>query len=275
MGKEFWDYILLPWRLSFSGRFDTIFFDGAIGPFLLIFLFLSLFSAIKRLPQLAEYKILNGLGFIFLISAALFVFGSQQARFWLPSQLLLCIYAAPAVDRINKWSKGKKIARLSIYFIILISLVWNGWFLGKQIVAIGFYKPVFKLESEEAFLKRVVPGYPAIEFVNKNLNDSSRIFCIWTGAYGYYINVPYYSDTLVEDVTFKKFIDESRDWKSLNKKLIEKGFSHIFLRISLTENNMTPAQIAIFKNFLQNGAKEIYRDKDFVVFKILPLPKEA
>lgn len=269
MGKEFWDYILLPWRFSFLGRFDTIYFDGAMGPFLLIFIFLALFSAVKRLSQSYEYEILNGMGIILLISAALFVFGSQQARFWLPSQILLCIYAAPAVDRINTWANKRPIAKFSFTLIILFGLIWNAWFLGKQVISVGYYKPALGLEKEETFLKRVVPGYAAIEFINKNLKQDSHIFCIWTGAYGYYINVPYYSDTLIEDVTFKKYIDESRDWKVLYKKLAEKGFTHIFLRISLTKNNMTPTQLAIFKNFMQNGAMEIYRNRDFAVFKIL------
>ncbi|MGQ9695727.1 MAG: hypothetical protein ACUVWV_13400 [Thermodesulfobacteriota bacterium] len=272
MGKEFWDYIFLPWRFSFLGRFDSIFFDGAMGPFLFIFIILALFSAIKRLPRLTEYKILNGMGVILLISAALFFGGSQQARFWLPSHLLLCIYAAPAVDQINRWANKKAFINILLFLIIILSLIWNAWLLGKQIVSIGYYKPVFGIEEEQIFLRRVVPGYSAMEFINENLNQDSRIFCIWTGAYGYYINAPYYSDTLIEDITFKKFINESKDWKALNKKLTEEKFSHIFMRISLAENNMSPDQLAIFKNFLQNGAKEIYRYKDFAVFKILTLP---
>ena len=35
MGHNLKDYLLLPWRLSFDGRFDTLAFDGALGPFLL------------------------------------------------------------------------------------------------------------------------------------------------------------------------------------------------------------------------------------------------
>ncbi len=269
MGKEVWDYFLLPWRFSFLGRFDSLSFDGAMGPFLLIFIILAIFSAIKRLPQLPQYKILNGVGIILLISAALFVLGSQQARFWLPSQLLLCIYAAPATDRINSWVNKKSLAKFLFSLLISLSLIWNAWFLGKQIISIGYYKPVLAIEKEESFLKRVVPGYSAMEFINKNLAQNSRIFCIWTGAYGYYMNVPYYSDTLIEDITLKKFIDEAKDWQTLNKRLTEKGFSHIFVRISLTANNMTSNQFAIFKDFLLNGTKEIYREEDFAVFKIL------
>jgi hypothetical protein len=31
MGNQFQDYLLLPWRLAFSGRFDTLLFDGAMA----------------------------------------------------------------------------------------------------------------------------------------------------------------------------------------------------------------------------------------------------
>lgn len=268
MGKEIGDYLLLPWRFSFLGRFDTIFFDGAMGPFLIIFIGLSIFSAFRRLLRLEEPKVLEGVGLVLLISASLFILGSQQARFWLPSQFLLCIYAAPIVDLINKWSRGKFLTRLAIGLIILFCLIWNGWFVSRQMMTIGYYKPALKMEKERTFLKRVIPGYSAIEFINHNISSSSRVLCIWTGAYGYYLNRPYYSDTLIEDISIKEFIDESKDWKNLKEKLLERGFTHIFMRSSLTENNMSAAQLAIFKSFLQNGTKEVYRDRDFVVLEI-------
>jgi len=270
MGKEIGDYILLPWKLSFLGRFDTIFFDGAIGPFLLVFIILAFLSAIKRLPQLSEYKIVNEVGTILLISAALFIFGSQQARFWLPSQFLLCIYAAPAVDKVSQWMINRTYAKLVIGLILSFVLIWNMWALGKQIVAVGFYKPVLGIEKELDFLKRVVPGYSAIEFINQNITGSARVLCVWTGAYGYYFNRPYYSDTLIEDRTIKKYFDESKNWADLKGTLKQNEFTHIFLRRSLLEGNLTQRQLEIFRSFLHNGTEELFREKDFSVLVILP-----
>jgi hypothetical protein len=83
------------------------------------------------------------------------------------------------------------------------------WFLGKQFLKIGFYRPVLGIEQEKDFLIRKVPGYPALEFINQNLPARSYLLCVWTGAYGYYLNRKYYSDTFIEDITLKEFIHES------------------------------------------------------------------
>ena len=97
MGRNLLDYLALLWRLAFSGRFDTIRFDGAIGPFLILVVILAAASAILLVRRRLVGSILNAIGLMFIISAAFFAFGTQQVRFWLPSQMLACAIAAPSV----------------------------------------------------------------------------------------------------------------------------------------------------------------------------------
>jgi len=85
MGKNLLDYLLLPWRLAFSGRFDTIQFDGAIGPFLILVIILAVVSAMLLVRRRLVEGRLKEIGLMFVVSAAFFVFGTQQVRFWLPS----------------------------------------------------------------------------------------------------------------------------------------------------------------------------------------------
>ena len=268
MGRDGWDYLLLPWRLSFSGRFDSLLFDGAVGPFLLIFLPLVAASAWPAVRRRVNQGGPPGLGFMFLASTAFFVFGTQQARFWLPSQFLACLYAAPAVSLLVRWAKGQRLVKLALGMAVVASLSWNGWFLGKQVAVIGYHRPVLGLEAESAFLSRIVPGYPAMEFINRNLPESSRLFCVWTGAYGYYLDRKYYSDTFLEDATFKRFIDASTDGKELSQKLAEAGYTHLFVRLPLLGKNLEPRQVGIFGDFLKKEARELFRHRDFSVFLI-------
>jgi hypothetical protein len=268
MGREAWDYLLLPWRFSFLGRFDSVFFDGAMGPFLVIFLILAVASAIRPVRLRVNRKMPAGMGFVLLASAAFFIFGNQQARFWLPSQFLACFYAAPSVELIFSRARSRRLVKLAIGLIMSVSLAWNYWFLGQQVAAVGYHKPVLGWEGESSFLKRIVPGYPAMEFINLRVPSSSRVLCVWTGAYAYYLDRSYYSDTFLEDVTFKRFIDASNDGRELSQRLAKEGFTHLFVRRSLLEETMTPRQREILGNFLKKETRELFCHGGFSVLAI-------
>ena len=268
MGRNLSDYLLLSWRLAFSGRFDSIRFDGAIGPFLLLFLVLAAASGYLLIRRRLAGIMTKRIGFMFIVSTAFFVFGTQQTRFWLPSQMLACAFAAPAVELLVNWARNRRLIKKVLFLILVGSLVWNMWFLGKQFLAVGYYKPVLGMESERDFLRRKVPGYPALEFINKDLPKSSRLMCVWTGACGYYIDRQYYSDTLIEDITIKKLINVSANGKELSQRLVQAGYTHIFMRVSLLAKNTTSKQKEVFRGFLEFGAIELFRYQDFLVLKI-------
>jgi hypothetical protein len=148
------------------------------------------------------------------------------------------------------------------------SLSWNLWFFGKQFISVGYYKPVFGIEEERNFLVRKVPGYPALEFINQSLPVKSRIFCIWTGAYGYYLDSPYYTDTFVEDITLKRFINASSNGNELSRKLTSEGVTHLFLNLPLLRKNMEPNQQGIFDEFLRTETHTFFNYRNYFVFAI-------
>lgn len=269
MGRSLLDYLLLPWRLAFSGRFDTVRFDGAIGPFLLIFLILAVISAILLIRHRSDKGVEREIGIMALVCAAFFAFGTQQTRFWLPAHLLICAFAAPAMEILVNWVKNRRQIKITLWLVLVASLTWNIGFLGKQFLATGYYKPVFGMEEEQAFMARMVPGYPAIEFINKNLPQDSKILCVWTGAYGYYIDRQYYSDTFIEDFTLKGFIHTLLNGKELSQRLTQAKFTHLFLNLSILEKNLEQSERAIFDEFLRKKTRDLFRHQNFAVFEIL------
>jgi len=273
MGRSLTDYLLLPWNLAFAGRFDTIRFDGAMGPFLIIFLLLALVSAILLIRRRFIEKMVEEIGLMFVVSAAFFVLGTQQVRFWLPSQMLACAFVAPIVGLFVNSARCTRLLTVTSVLLITVSLVWNMWFLSEQFLKIGYYKPVLGIEHERAFLARQVPGYPILEFVNRNLPAHARILCVWTGAYGYYIDRSYYFDTFIEDVTLKRFINTSTNGKELSRRLSEAGFTHLFFRLSVSVKNMEPQQQAVFIDFLKKGSVELFSHQDYSIFEILTVRK--
>jgi hypothetical protein len=271
MGRNLLDYLILPWRLAFLGRFDTIRFDGAIGPFLIIVVILAMASFIQLIRQRLIGGVTREVGFMLLVSASFFVFGTQQVRFWLPSQMLACAFIAPIVGLLVDSARSRRRLKISLTLIVIASLSWNMWFLGKQILTVGYYRPVLGIEQEKDFLARKVPGYPALEFINQNLPSGSYLLCAWTGAYGYYLNRKYYSDTFIEDITLKEFIHTSINSKELSKKLTQTGFTHLFLNFSILEKNMGQTERVIFDDFLREGTRELFRFQNLRVLEILSL----
>jgi hypothetical protein len=269
MGRNLLDYLVLPWRLAFSGRFDTVRFDGAIGPFLIIILFLAIVSLIQLIRQRLIDGMTKEIGFMSLVSTAFFVFGTQQVRFWLPSQMLACAFVAPIVGLIVDSTHSRRMLKIFLILIVIASLSWNIWFLGKQFLTVGYYRPVLEREQEKDFLARKVPGYPALEFINQNLTSGSYLLCVWTGTYGYYLNRKYYSDTFIEDITLKEFIHASMNGKDLSKKLTQAGFTHLFLNFSILEKNMGQTELIILGDFLRQETRELFRFQNQRVLEIL------
>jgi hypothetical protein len=268
MGRNLLDYLVLPWRLAFEGRFDTVYFDGAIGPFLILAVIPAVASAILLVRRRWVGSMLKEIGLMLIVSAAFFVFGTQQVRFWLPSQMLICAFAAPSLGLLVNWARRKRSIRLVLSLVLIGSLAWNMWFLGKQFLKIGFYRPVLGMEQEKDFLIRKVPGYPALEFINQNLPPRSYLLCVWTGAYGYYLNRRYYSDTLIEDSTLKEFIHASVNGEELSRKLTQAGFTHLFLNLSLLEKNMEQSERVIFGYFLRKETRELFRYQNYWILEI-------
>jgi hypothetical protein len=270
MGRNLLDYLLLAWRLAFSGRFDSTRFDGAMGPFLILAGILSVVSALRLVRGRLVGRTLIPIGFMLVVSAAFFLFGTQQARFWLPSQMLACAFAAPSIELILNWTRRKHAIKGVLLLLLIGSLAWNVWFLGQQFHKTGLYRPVLGMEQEKDFLIRRVPGYPAMEFVNQNLAPSSYLFCIWTGSYGYYLNRKYYSDTFIEDITLKQLIHESTNGKDLSRKLIQAGFTHLFLNHAILERNMNQNERTTFRYFLIDETRQLFRHQDYRVLEICP-----
>jgi hypothetical protein len=268
MGRNLLDYLVLPWRLAFSGRFDTIRFDGAIGPFLILFLILVAASAVLLVRRRLVGSMLREIGLMLMVSAAFFVFGTQQVRFWWPSQMLACAFAAPSLELLVNWVRRKHSIRIVLFLVLVGCLAWNMWFLGRQVLKVGFYKPVLGMEQEKDFLIRKVPGYPVLEFINKTLPQRSNLLCVWTGAYGYYLNRKYYSDTFIEDITLKGFIRASGNGEELSQRLTQAGFTHLFLNLSLLEKNMEEGEQVIFNDFLRERTLELFRHQNYSVVKV-------
>ena len=82
--------------------------------------------------------------------------------------MLTCLCAAPSVHYLIGRIRGKKIIQTLCAFLLVASLAWNYYYLFHRWNEIGLYKPILGLESESSFLKRIVPGYPVMDYINRS-----------------------------------------------------------------------------------------------------------
>jgi hypothetical protein len=66
----------------------------------------------------------------------------------------------------------------------------------------------------------------------------------------------------------KQFIRESADGQELAEKLKNAGFTHIFINYYLTEGNMEPRQLEIFRDFIKNKSRLIFHQGNYFLFAL-------
>lgn len=250
MGHAPLDYLLVPYRASFFGFFNSIRFDGYMGPFMFLFLGLSILVPLLRHKQRTDDGPVPGLGYALLAAVAFFIFGTQQVRFYLPAQLLACVYAAPVVAAVVSRGRQIRIVPPGLALIVGAILLLNGWVLWMESTKLACYRPLLGLETAPAFLAREAPGFPAIDYLNTHTPPNAKVLCVWTGNYGYYFNRAFVADALVENITLKKFLDAAQDGADLDTRLRGAGFTHLLVNFQYLNETLSEGQFNKLQQFL-------------------------
>jgi len=268
MGRNLLDYILLPFRFFFLGKFNSMQFDGYLGPLAMLFFVGAITALILSMRRKNPNGFIPGLGYSVLLSGAFFIFGTQQARFYLPTHLLICIYIAPLsamlLSRIRRSITLKFFC--SLLFFILIAM--NAKVLLNETIKLGCYKPLVELESEDQFRTRKIPGFSAIRFLNKNTSASSKTLCAWTGNYGYYFDRKFIADSFVEDYTLKQLLDSSQNQEVFANQLQSLGITHLFFSWPMIEKSLDKDQSQKLKTYVNKYSTVVFHQSGFIVFEL-------
>jgi len=266
MGRAPLDYLLLPLRLACCGRFDSMEFDGVIGPFALFFLFLAIAGAWYDRRR-GQEPWLPLIGLATLVSYAFFVFGTQQVRFYLPTQILACIVAAPALSVVLRHLKGKRGLRAAATLLLASVLVFNGYHWFAELGKLGVVKPALGLEKREDFLNRRVPGYPAIAYFNRTASPQDKILCVFTGNYNYYFKYPMISDSFVEDYTLRRLLDEAGETPAAPFR--QAGITHLMVNAAILakSESLSQTQKVKFAKILKKFGTIEFEHRNYFIFK--------
>lgn len=259
MGRNLWDYLLLPWNLSLRAKMDSPEFDGMMGPIFL--LTLPFLAALRRwetpLRMILVYALLT---FLFWASSA------QQIRYLIPLFPILALVVGSILTRY----RSRKMIFGLLLCIVAGSLAFNGYHIARGFIKINPLGVAVGHESRDHFLSRTLPPYAMYRFVNQALPPDARIFLIYMKNYTFLCDRDCYADAMFEAHTLQKILREEASPDRVRNRLKAAEFTHLLYDehyllgepspLSAEEKQLFLAfQNSHLRNVRQEGSYRLYR----------------
>ena len=279
-GETFWETLLIPFRMFFQGDDHSYrYFQGVLNPLLIVFtpfLFLDKFNRRDK--------------FVFVCFSAFFIAIAffttlKQVRYIVPVLPFLTILAVMGIKNVDGRLKKMVWFSYSRYnnYIILISrtilfagigilLARNLLYLNNRAIIIQPLKYVFKHENKDAFLRRNLEHYAAVEYINNHLSKDAKIFTMFLGRRGYYLERDYKNDQSFGRSTLSGMITSSKTKEQFTEYTRSLGATHIFMRSALVDkhlyDNFSREEIVRFMTLIRKLWKPVYDYNGYAVWDI-------
>lgn len=241
MGRDLWDYLLLPWNLSLRAKMHSPEFDGILGPIFL--LTLPFLAAVRRwetpLRMILAYALLT---FFFWATTA------QQVRYLIPLFPLLALAVGALTTQLQRREKIFGFLML----VIAGSLAFNVFHVTTRFLEINPLRVAVGDESRDHFLSRRLPPYAMYRFVNQALPSDARIFLVYMKNYTFLCDRDCYADAMFETHTLQKILRQAATPPEVHDRLRAGGFTHILYDewyLLGDPSPLSPGEKALFRSF--------------------------
>jgi hypothetical protein len=281
-GEGLRESLLIPIRMFFQGQDNSYqYFQGSLNPILIVF---SPFVLLTK-----KYKP-DKLVFIFF--SAIFIFMAyflteKQVRYILPTVPFLAILAVMGMkdlmDKLGEktlyfFPRSEKnitsIARIVIFTSAAIFLTFNLLYLKNRISIIKPFAYALGQETEEDFLKRHLLHYPAVKYVNANLPGDAKIFTLFLGRRGYYLDRAYRNERSFGMNTIRQMVSSSTTPEKFLEYIRSMDVTHILMRTDLVDNylknNFSKKESKRFMVRAKKYWKLLYEENGYAVWAIQP-----
>ena len=146
----------------------------------------------------------------------------------------------------------KSISRILLFAVVAILLIFNLNYLKSRINVIKPFSYVMDRESREAFLRRHLLHYDAVEYINNNLPDDAKIFTMFLGRRGYYLDRDYRNESSFGISTIRHMVNSSIDEEKFVEYIRSMNVTHILMRTELVDNYLRD-------NFLKKEIKRFLK----------------
>ncbi|MBW2602830.1 MAG: phospholipid carrier-dependent glycosyltransferase [Deltaproteobacteria bacterium] len=279
-GESFWETMLIPIRMFFQGKDSSYqYFQGSLNPILIIFLPFALLN--KRYGKDKIFFVCFTVIFIFMA----FFLTAKQVRYILPVLPFLSILAVMGIkdvmDKLKeetflsslKLGKNtKSIARILLFAVVAISLIFNLVYLKSRVNIIKPFPYVMGNETREAFLKRHLLHYDAVEYINNNLPVDAKIFTMFLGRRGYYIDRAYQNESSFGMSAISHMVNSSDDEDKFLEYIRSMNVTHILMRSDLVkkylQDNFSTKEVNRLLKLIRKYWKKDYENKGYIIWDI-------
>ena len=279
-GETFWETLLIPIRMFFQGEDNSYrYFQGSLNPILILFLPFILLN-----KKYARDKILFTFFSVLFIFMAYFL-TEKQVRYILPVLPFLSIIAVMGIKDLDDRLKTEKlftflrfhgsigsIARIVLFAGIVSLLTLNFLYLKNRMNIVKPFQYVLGQETRENFLRRNLLHFPVVEYINMNLPDDVKIFSMFLGRRGYYLERSYKNEPSFGRNTINRMVKSAANEERFNKFVQSMDVTHILMRADLVENylrdNFSLKEISIFINIFEKYWKLEYEYNNHAVWEI-------
>ena len=245
-GRDVWNFILLPWNITFYGeRFNAG--RAGFGPVLLCFLpalFVKLRISRKQWPYC--FFFVFSLGFTLFW----FLFALQRGKHLMPiAPLVSVLIAWTAVWLIRVYPT---LLRFACSLVLVVVLFFG---LCVNVIYCAQFLPVVSgLESREEFLSKKLHYYEDVEWMNQNLPPGANLVYL-EGLLNYHLQM----DHVWASEISQGYIDWANipDTDALLKRFKEVGATHLMLNKAKFEN-VQPHTKQILEGLKKTSLEEIY-----------------
>jgi len=279
-GETFWETLLIPIRMFFQGEDNSYrYFQGSLNPIMIIFLPFALLN--KRYGKDKIFFVCFTVIFIFMA----YFLTAKQVRYILPVLPFLTILAVMGIkDLVDKLEREtfrssfrfpkniKSIIRTSIFAIVSILLIYNLIYLKNRINIIKPFPYLLGQETKKTFLQRHLLHYDAVEYINTNLSDNAKVFTMFLGRRGYYLDKAYKNESSFGMSTIRHMVNSSTSEEKFVEYVRSMNVTHILMRTDLVhrylQDNFSKEEIIRFLNLVSKYWKKVYENSRYAVWNI-------
>ena len=273
--ESWWEMALLPLRIFFQGQDGSPqYFDGRLNPFLLFFTIFAFLLGKNNTDQKKRERMVF-LAFSLLFFAFAFFSTGVRIRYIapiVPPLVILSIYGIRNMIRVLRhleYGVAKTLGIFSICVMVLYSFWLNSSYVFNQFKKVH---PIAYLSGEitrDEYIEKYRPEYGAIEYINHNLPASSKIFLIFVGKRGYYLDRDYLAGIDI----FERIMNRSASENEILHELRDGGITHFLIRHKLfwywVNNNVNKEKRAILDKLFQKDIKLIYKKSGYMLYMLV------
>jgi hypothetical protein len=254
----FLDALALPWRVSvLAAEDDPRLYDGVLGP---AFLILAPFAIALAIRGSIRWRIV---GLVAAIGLVAWASQSQQLRFLLPLMPFVAILGTAGLARlfpVRQWRALALTTLVALAFVLAINVA----VIATRTVEDGSIRAVLGVDSRREYLAARLIYYPFYDVLELVVPPDGKVMLIDMRNDTYYLNVPSYSDSFIEDHTIGRIVNESMSPTEIADRLRGMGITHLLLRNDIllgtaTSPFETPLAAERWRTFVERHCRVLRR----------------